>query len=69
MSYEHLEIYGKSTDGNYAIGRDGDRVWRSVEVIGDRYHRCSFDEVPECDWGRIDALKEQMELPRCAHSA
>ena len=54
--------YGKSDAGNYAIARHINRthgVWDACEVNGDFYRIVEFDEIPEIDWDRIDALEAQ----------
>jgi hypothetical protein len=54
--------YGKSSAGNYAVAKGYNRthgVWDAVEVKGDLYRVIDADEVPECDWDRIDALEKE----------
>ena len=51
--------YGKSSSGNYAICLKSNKqhgVWDVVEAVGDFYRIVNFDEIPECDWDRIDNL-------------
>lgn len=60
-----LFTYGRHWDGDdwaYAVARGPNRthgVWDAVEIDHTFYEIIDFDEIPECDWDRVDALEEK----------
>jgi len=55
--------YGKSSTGYYAVAYAPNKtqgLWDAVEAVGEFYRIIDFDDIPECDWDRVEALEKQL---------